>query len=269
MVVVCAESLYSDASDTLVDTPLQKDERIIMYICGGGFVSCDAPMERFVYEHISERLQMRLFVPRYGTAPQYCYPQPVHDVYTTLMYLISRGFRSQDIVLLGLSAGGNIAVALMNLLAMGQNESQVAGCILVSPFLDLAMEGRSWQTNRDNCVIVNRSLRDKQSMPRMYFGRLDGCLDGYDRFIKELRHPLMSPVFGDLERLPLVQVHVGSHEVMLDDSVTFCERMGNDRAELFVYEGKNHYSIIRGKQQLDQVYGHMRRFVQQLAQAAN
>jgi acetyl esterase/lipase len=38
------------------------------------------------------------------------------------------------------------------------------------------------------------------------------------------RHPLISPLYADLSRLPPLLLHVGEHELLLDDVVRFGDR---------------------------------------------
>jgi monoterpene epsilon-lactone hydrolase len=37
-------------------------------------------------------------------------------------------------------------------------------------------------------------------------------------------HPLISPLFAELHDLPPILLHVGDHEILLDDSTRFAER---------------------------------------------
>ena len=56
------------------------------------------------------------------------------------------------------------------------------------------------------------------------------------------RDPLLSPLHGDLSRLPPVLLHVGEGELLRDDSVRFAEAAGaaGSRVELKVWPGAPH-----------------------------
>jgi monoterpene epsilon-lactone hydrolase len=59
---------------------------------------------------------------------------------------------------------------------------------------------------------------------------------------KDARTPHASPLFGDLTRLPPILIHVGTAEVLHDDSVAFAERLraaGGD-VELDVWDDMIH-----------------------------
>ncbi|KAJ1860544.1 hypothetical protein LPJ78_005786 [Coemansia sp. RSA 989] len=98
-------------------------------------------------------------------------------------------------------------------------------------------------------------------MPRMYFG------PGDDMF-QMLKHPLLSPLFADPRQFPPVQIHVGEDDVLADDAAEYAAQArararacGPQPAELLTYPGKNHYTVSRGKTQLDKIYSSMRRFI--------
>ncbi|KAJ2357141.1 hypothetical protein GGF43_001644, partial [Coemansia sp. RSA 2618] len=125
LVVASAASLGYHPN-ALVTHPRSTGERIILYICGGGFVASDVAELKWHYIRVSEELQMRVFVPRYHTSPTHPFPRALHDVFTAFMYLISQGFEPENITVLGISAGGNIGIALAHLIAM-QQEGGVVG----------------------------------------------------------------------------------------------------------------------------------------------
>ncbi|KAJ2621925.1 hypothetical protein H4R22_005215, partial [Coemansia sp. RSA 1290] len=65
---------------------------------------------------------------------------------------------------------------------------------------------------------------------------------------------------------PPVQIHVGEDDVLADDAAEYAAQAraracGPQPAELLTYRGKNHYTVLRGKTQLDKIYSSMRRFI--------
>ncbi|KAJ2846276.1 hypothetical protein IWW36_004425 [Coemansia brasiliensis] len=79
-----------------------------------------------------------------------------------------------------------------------------------------------------------------------------------------LQHPLLSPLFADPRQFPPVQIHVGESDVLADDAADYAAQAhacSPKSAELLTYPGMNHYTILRGKTQLDKMYSSMRRFI--------
>ncbi|KAJ2019275.1 hypothetical protein GGI13_001708 [Coemansia sp. RSA 455] len=258
MVVAVSASVVSPSNQdsALDDKPMHENERIMMCMPGGGFISCDTPHSKWVYIRMSKAIGMRVFVPRYHVAPKHLYPRPVHDVYTAFQHLVSRGFRPQNIVMMGASAGANICMAVLQVLASEGISQSIAGCVLAEPVLDQTMSHDSWQRNQDVCVLPYVSPTHPWSMPRFYLGPIDD--DNIDP-IELLRRPMLSPISADVALLPPMHIQVGEDDVLYDESVAFAKRIPT--AELITYAGANHYTMLRGRTQLDHYYSNVRKFI--------
>ncbi|KAJ1800703.1 hypothetical protein LPJ59_000885 [Coemansia sp. RSA 2399] len=270
MVVASSASLGLNPHMELQDAPICENERIVLFLCGGGFIISDAPIGKWYYLRMSKEMGQRLFVPKYSVAPKHVFPRAVHDVYTACTHLLAQGFKPGNITLCANSAGGSIAAATLLLL----NECKMpmlSRCILVAPILDLTMSQDSWIRNKDNCTLSQTPLlTDPKCISRLYYGHTDNAEP--ESLYETFRHPLLSPLFSsDLSCLPPLQIHVGDHDVLLDDSRLFAQKVNQAHrdcrsdekmhAELITYPEKNHFSIMRGKTQLDKVYGSIRRFL--------
>ncbi|KAJ2840841.1 hypothetical protein FBU31_000068 [Coemansia sp. 'formosensis'] len=252
--VVAVSATVSTSSEALDDRPINDNERIAIYVPGGGFISCDSPEMRLSYIRMSQEMGMRVFVPRYHVAPAHVYPRPVHDVYTAYQHLESQGFRPENIVMVGASAGANICLAVLQLLAAEGKSQRIAGCVIAEPCLDLTMSHDSWQRNQHVCILPYVPTTSPWSLPRFYLGPVD---DGVDA-VEILRRPMLSPISADVSVLPPLQIQIGCDDSLYDESVAFAKRIPS--AELITYEGINHYTMFRGRTQLDRYYGNLRRF---------
>jgi acetyl esterase/lipase len=85
-----------------------------------------------------------------------------------------------------------------------------AGAIALSPATDLAFTGES---------IVTRKHLDPFFVDAESTSIIDTYLVGNDP-----RNPLISPLYADLTGLPPLLLHVGSDEILLDDTVRFGNR---------------------------------------------
>ncbi|KAJ2156266.1 hypothetical protein GGF46_005301 [Coemansia sp. RSA 552] len=251
MVAACAAGV-AEGPDMLECQPLQSDEQIIMFLCGGGFISSDIPSLKWLYIRLSQELQQRVFVPRYSVAPQHVFPRPIHDVYTALHFLQASGFALRNITLVCISAGANIGMATLQLL---QSEP-VKGAVIISPCLDLTLSMDSWRRNQDKCVLHYTPLENPLSMPRVYFGDVDD--------LGVFSHPLLSPLNADHTAWPPLLIQTGTDDAMVDEAVELARRIREvdpEGVDLEVYPDCNHYSILRGRSQLDKVYQRVRTFV--------
>ena len=200
----------------------------VMHIHGGWFNWGSAQAFRHLAGHIAVTAGVAVFLPDYRLAPEHPFPAASEDVRACYAGLAERGF--SKIAVTGDSAGGNLALELLVHLAASSatGSAAVIGGVALSPVTDLTLSGDSWST-RD----VDDPYFTKSQAAELVHSYLNG---------HSSEDPLASPLFADLKGLAPIRVHVGSAEVLVDDSVRFVERAiaaGVD-ARLDVWEGMAH-----------------------------
>jgi acetyl esterase/lipase len=128
-----------------------------------------------------------------------------------------------------------------------------AAGVCLSPWFDLTMSGASIQSKAAVDPIVQRE--SLQRMAEAYLGTTDA------------RAPLASPLFADLRGLPPLLVHVGSAEILLDDSTQFAgrARAADVNVTLDVWDDMVHvwhafaFILPEARQALDRVGEFLRR----------
>ncbi|KAJ2530756.1 hypothetical protein EV175_007276, partial [Coemansia sp. RSA 1933] len=116
MVIASSASLHLDPQAEIRDIPVSEDERIVIYVCGGGFFLSYTPTIKWYCLRISKELGQRVFIPKYNVAPKHVFPRAVHDVYVACTHLLAQGFKPCNITVSAKSSGGSIAVAALQLL---------------------------------------------------------------------------------------------------------------------------------------------------------
>jgi acetyl esterase/lipase len=177
---------------------------VLLYLHGGGYFACSAKTHRPITVYYAQN-GFRVFAPDYRLAPEYPFPAALEDAVSVYNKLLAD---DGPIVVSGESAGGGLALALM-LSARDSGASLPAAAALFSPWTDLAATGRSIVTNDRRCAMFNGSI--VASCAAHYVGSADR------------RNPLISPLYGDLRGLPPLLIHVGSNEVLRDDSTRLAE----------------------------------------------
>lgn len=127
----------------------------------------------------------------------------------------------------GDSAGGALALSLASAVSSPVRAALVAVALL-SPITDLALSGLSWET---------RALVD----PYFTKSQIAQLVQSYLGDFAPLE-PAVSPLWGDLNGLPPLRIHVGDAEVLLDDSRRLFNKAaacGVD-ARLDIWEGMAH-----------------------------
>jgi monoterpene epsilon-lactone hydrolase len=237
-----------------IHTPEALGDRVVLYLHGGGFVMGSSTAYRFFASALSRITQSRVFVLNYRLAPEHPFPAAFEDSTAAYRWLLSAAVKPGHVILMGDSAGGTLA--LSNLIASRDAGVPLpAGAVLISPLLDMTMSGASYTSNAELDIMENRDL--VLEMRHMYLGERDP------------RSPEVSPLFADLHGLPPLLVHVGSDELLLDDSKQVVERVhqAGGSAQLHIGDGMWHVwhtvavrqEFPEGKLALDQIHN----FVQQ------
>jgi acetyl esterase/lipase len=114
----------------------REDGRMILYWHGGGYGMGSAATHRSLAMHIAAQTNLPVIVPNYRLAPEHCYPAQINDAARCLRALQQLGTRSDQVILAGDSAGGNLALELA-LYCRDQGLAAPRGMILVSPWFDV------------------------------------------------------------------------------------------------------------------------------------
>lgn len=177
--------------------------RVVLYLHGGAYVAGSHGTHRGLAASFARVGHARVLLPEYRLAPEHRFPAAVDDVLASYRWLLEEeGADPARVALAGDSAGGGLAVALA-VAARDAGLPVPAGIACMSPWVDLTASGASVVTNDHNDIWLDGSLIGPAA--RMYAG-------------DEVAHPLASPLFADLSGLPPMLVHVGTHEVLLDDA---------------------------------------------------
>lgn len=188
--------------------PHSREERVILYLHGGGYVSGSPRSHRAVIAYLAHHAHARALALDYRLAPEHPFPAALEDAWSAYWWLLCQGVKPEQIVVAGDSAGGGLTVAL--LLALRDAHVPLpAGGICLSPWLDLTFSGATLHANRLTDYLNRDVLR---TTAEMYLAGHDPC------------DPLVSPLFADLHGLPPLLVQAGGAEMLLDDGRRFAQR---------------------------------------------
>jgi monoterpene epsilon-lactone hydrolase len=185
------------------------DDRVLLYIHGGAWVMGSTKTHRALVSHLAYESGVRALSINYRLAPEHPFPEGLEDCIKAYEWLVKDGISPHKIVVAGDSAGGNLTLALLVALR-DEGKPLPAGAVALSPATDLAFTGKS--------VITHKQLDP-------FFSDVGPNTLVHD-YIKDHdpQHPLISPLYADLSGLPPILLHVGEHEILLDDAVRFGDK---------------------------------------------
>ena len=138
-----------------VDRP-HSGKKIILYCHGGGYSTGSPLYARTLTTKLASQLSMDVFCFDYRLAPEHPYPAAVDDAQAAWDYLMLQGYGAKDIFVAGDSAGGNLALAL-GLRLKKQKRMLPAGFVLMSPWTDLTVSGKTHETKADVDPVLNQN----------------------------------------------------------------------------------------------------------------
>ncbi|MBE6632684.1 MAG: alpha/beta hydrolase, partial [Ruminococcaceae bacterium] len=195
---------------------------LILYLHGGGYTCGNISYAKGFSSALAVKCGIKVFCCAYRLAPENVYPAALDDALTAYEYLLSHGYRSNDIILCGESAGGGLIYSLcLKLKAAGK--PLPAGIIGISPWTDLSSSGKSYEENMDKDPSMTKERLNYFANCYVH-GKAEGIEDS-DLDITKKRDPYVSPLFGTPDNLPPSLIFAGGDEIMLDDAVSMHEKL--------------------------------------------
>jgi acetyl esterase len=87
------------------------DNRIILYLHGGGWMQGNTETHDSLCREIAETLHAEVIAVNYRLAPEHPFPVPLEDVFSAYAWCCEH-YKDREIIISGDSAGGNLAAAL-------------------------------------------------------------------------------------------------------------------------------------------------------------
>lgn len=177
---------------------------VILHCHGGGYSTGSSLYARTLTSKLAASTSMDVLCFDYRLAPEHPYPAALEDAMKAWNYLMLLGYGARDVIVTGDSAGGNLALALCLKL---KEEGRILprGMVLMSPWTDLTSSGKSFETKAELDPVLDREYIDR--MVKAYAPD------------KNLKNPLISPLFGDFTGFPPTYIQVGENEILLSDSL--------------------------------------------------
>ncbi|MCO5163311.1 MAG: alpha/beta hydrolase [Mesorhizobium sp.] len=201
-------------------------DRRILYLHGGAYVFEITPFHWRLIGEMAERLKARITVPIYPIAPEHRFEDMFGMVAETYRALLDET-PAEEIVFMGDSAGGNMAVVL-TMMAAEDGLPLPARHVLISPGLDMTLE---------NPDVAQAARLDP-------WLDIEGGLEAIRHYAPHLDRAdwRISPIKGDLSVLPPTLILAGERDMLTLDTIRFAEmaRAAGVDVDLVVEPGMMH-----------------------------
>ena len=193
-------------------TPGSDASKVLVFFHGGGFCSGSILSHRRLVTEAGRKAGRRTLAVGYRLAPEHPFPAAFADALTAWRFLREQGIAAKDIAIGGDSAGGGLALVLMNHLRDARSELPACAW-LVSPWTDLAMTGS---------MLAAKEAVD----PLIHEGYLRELAEAYVPKSMDRTDPRVSPLYSNLAGLPPMLIQVGSDETLLADATRLAAAAG-------------------------------------------
>lgn len=224
---------------------LQKNDdfssNVILQFHGGAYVIGLIDIYRDIAVRYAQISDAAVLSVDYRIAPEYSYPAALEDALIAWEWLLSQGYSEDRIIVVGDSAGGNLALAMVAKLR-DEGRALPKAVVCMSPWADLAAQGDSYITKRhlDPMFGTPNGKEDNlEEDPGLFASYAQGVSE-YDKYL--------SPVYGEFNDFPPMLIQVGTYEVLESDSLTVYKKaaMQGVDVRLTRYEGMFHVFQLFG-----------------------
>jgi acetyl esterase/lipase len=166
-----------------------KSDSALLYFHGGGFCMGIYPSNCEFAALISKLAGTDVYMPDYRLSPENPFPAALEDAVAVYKGLLNKGYRGDDLTVMGDSSGCALAVSALLVLKQG-GVSMPRALAFITPVFDLAGKGETFLTRAEKDPF---ELKDPLGIAKIYVGSNNAL------------SPMLSPLYGELQGLPPVR----------------------------------------------------------------
>lgn len=214
------------------DLPPGNRDRLLIHLHGGGYVLYPGEAGAGEAMLMAGFGRFKVISVDYRMPPDFPFPAALDDALAVWRAALGMADAGRMAVF-GSSAGGGLTLALM-LRARQEGLPLPAAIAPGTPWSDMTGAGDSFAVNEyvDNVLVSNRGWLGAAA--RLYAGPRD------------LREPLLSPIYGDFHGFPPAILTTGTRDLFLSNTVRAHRklRQAGVEATLQVFEGESHAQYL-------------------------
>ncbi len=186
---------------TYISPKTNASGKYILYLHGGAYVNNIFRQHWVFISKLVQKTNCTMVVPDYPLAPTATYID-AFAMLDSLYEILLQKTDSKNILLMGDSAGGGLALALAQ---KQKNEGQPSASqvILISPWLDISLSNPEIEDVQKNDPILH--AKSLYHASKAWAG------------MSELTNYLVSPIYGNFDGLPKISIFIGTHDILIAD----------------------------------------------------
>jgi len=191
----------------------------ILYLHGGAFTVGSAISHRPITYNLAKQTGAIVYTPNYRLMPENPRTASIEDSQTAYKWILENGPDGkaplESFGMAGDSAGGNLTL-MMTQWARDAGLRPVDAAIAFSPATDSTASSPSIKSNLETDLMLQPLVRPLVKLPRWLL--LMGMRKNYGMKPSD---PRISPIHGDLSKLPPTLIQASKHEILYNDATRF------------------------------------------------
>ncbi|WP_338651457.1 alpha/beta hydrolase [Lysinibacillus sp. Y5S-8] len=206
-------------------------QKVILYIHGGAWTNQPLSLHWLFMDKMAQSLNAKVIAPIYPKVPHFNHHDTFQKMLNFYKEILKTVESSNQLTIIGDSAGGNIALGLVQLLKQ-IHLPQPQDIILLSACVDMSLE--------------NPQILEYEEKDPMLASEGMEVITKIWAADKDLKDPLISPIYGDFQGLGKITHFIGTHESLYPDAIKFDEQLTEQGIDIttFVYPQMNHVFVV-------------------------
>jgi epsilon-lactone hydrolase len=199
------------------------DKSALIFFHAGGTVVFSKHSDRKAAGHLAKAAGVRVLVVDFRRSPEDKFPAQHEDSDAAYDWLLSQGYRAENIIPIGHSVGGNFAVSLA-LRLRDKGKPLPPAIVSLSAWYDTELKSKTIETHAERDTMLSRQLAEL--FRECWLGGTGVAFDD----------PRVNLLNADLKGLPPINVHYGSEEILVGEIQDFVSRAKAANVEISATE---------------------------------
>lgn len=224
---------YLDRNIFIVKSKNETKSNIkILYFHGGSYMAEATKQHWEFIENLVNDTGATVILPDYPLTPKYNYKDVFNMVIPLYKEIQQKINVNNELILMGDSAGGGLALALLESLTQEENIVMPRKTILISPWLDVRLNNSEIEKSQEKDKKLNKEALKLSGIA--YAGE-----DGINSY-------LVNPIDGDLSKLTNLTIFTGTNDILNPDVHVLQEKAKqmDVRIDVKEYENATHIWLI-------------------------